>query len=137
MALSWTDVSEKEIINSSSIKELVDNINKTAQYLDTVQGNNEIYNALETNGKDFSSKKRIYYRDSLYNSIDLLDSKSMCVSAKSSYKVADNDSCYSYTVSANTSVQTSKYVTHNSTKSIYSCTTNYRSHYGAKYIYGY
>lgn len=136
MALSWTDVSEKEIINSSSIKELVDNINKTAQYLDTVQGNNEIYNALGTNGKDFSSKKRIYYRDSLYNSIDLLDSKSMCVSVKSSYKVADNDSCYSYTASANTSVQTSKYTTHNSTKSIYSCTTNYQSHHGSRYGYG-
>lgn len=124
MALSWTEITNDNIILTSVFQELLENMDSLATYMDTKDGNTTIYNALPIHKNSVRKRDIISSQDILYSAADTLDNYKKCVAVLDSYKVtyketlnttiqATNNStiknsCYGYTSTANTSVDTTK-----------------------------
>lgn len=111
MALTWTDIPSNKpfIITSSLIKELIDNMDSLAKYMDTKKRDTSIYDSMSYHNKPFSKKDIIKYRDSLFESAENLENSKVCVAVCESQYTPRYTSCYSDHGAYRTSYYTSKY----------------------------
>lgn len=96
MALTWTDVPENSSVRLALIQELLETNDELASYMDTKANDTGIYSSLPLHNNRIKKFDKIALSEKIYQTIEILNDKQVCVPYCGGNYISKHSSCYSH-----------------------------------------